>query len=248
MQSGRRHACGQIRHRERCQDKRDRSRDHNGRANDWRTIQDPCKKRRDRRLETLPRRRKHHGFFVFCQSRGSAGRIGTLQRAVNARQGIDHMCRQAAESDVRLLVFPEALLGGYPRGSDFGTKVGSRSDSGRDLFRRYRDAAIVCPGSETEQLAALCDELHLHIVMGVIERDGGTPYCCSLIFVPGRGLVAKHHKLMPTGSERLIWGIGDGSTIPLVDTVTGRLGSAICWENYMSMHRQYLYATGLQVW
>jgi nitrilase len=50
---------------------------------------------------------------------------------------LDHICRQAAEAGVRLLVFPEALLGGYPKGADFGAKVGSRSDPGRDLFRRY---------------------------------------------------------------------------------------------------------------
>jgi nitrilase len=117
---------------------------------------------------------------------------------------VDHICREAAEANVRLLVFPEALLGGYPKGADFGAKWGSRSDSGRDLFRRYWNTAVVCPGWETEQLAAWSDELNLHIVIGVIERDGGTLYCTTLIFVPGKGLVAKHRKLMPTGCERLI--------------------------------------------
>jgi len=161
---------------------------------------------------------------------------------------VDQICRQAAEASIRLLVFPEALLGGYPKGADFGAKVGSRSDPGSELFRRYSDAAVVCPGPETEQLAALCDELDLHIVIGVIERDFGTLYCTTLIFVPGKGLVAKHRKLMPTGSERLIWGFGDGSTLPVIDTAIGRLGSAICWENYMPMYRHYLYATGVQIW
>src|ERR1700740_1414233 len=98
---------------------------------------------------------------------------------------VDHICRQAAKGNVRLLVFPEALLGGYPKAADFGAKVGSRSDPGRDLFRRYYDAAIVCPGPETEQLATWSDELDLHMVMGVIERDRGTLYCTTLIFIPG---------------------------------------------------------------
>src|SRR5947209_13663384 len=97
---------------------------------------------------------------------------------------VDHLCRQAAEASIRLLVFPEALLGGYPKGADFGTKVGSRSDRGRDLFQRYWNAAVVCPGPETEQLAAWCDELDLHIVMGVIERDSGTLYCT----IPRQGI------------------------------------------------------------
>ena len=79
--------------------------------------------------------------------------------------------------------------------------------------------------------------MELHIVIGAIERDKGTLYCSTLIFVPGIGLVAKHRKLMPTPSERLIWGFGDGSTMPLVDTEIGRLGSAICWEHYMPIFR-----------
>jgi nitrilase len=146
------------------------------------------------------------------------------------------------------VVFPEALLGGYPKGVDFGAKVGSRTDAGRELFLRYWESSVVCPGVETQQLAGLADELGLHIVIGIIEREQGTLYCTTLIFVPGQGLAAKHRKLMPTASERLIWGFGDGSTMPLVDTEIGRLGSAICWEHYMPMYRQYLYAGGVQIW
>jgi len=179
----------------------------------------------------------------------AAAQIGSiLFDAPRTLSKVEQSCRQAARAGIRLLVFPEALLGGYPKGVDFGAKVGSRSDAGRNLFRRYWDAAILCPGPETEQIAAWCDELNLHIVIGAIERDQGTLYCSTLIFVPGSGLVAKHRKLMPTASERLIWGFGDGSTMPLVDTEIGRLGSAICWEHYMPMFRQYLYAGGVQIW
>jgi nitrilase len=161
---------------------------------------------------------------------------------------VENMSRLAAAEGARLVVFPEALVGGYPKGADFGAKVGSRTDAGRDLFRRYWDAAIACPGPETGQIGAWADELGLHLVIGVIERERGTLYCTTLIFVPGRGLAAKHRKLMPTASERLIWGFGDGSTMPILDTEIGRLGSAICWEHYMPMFRQYLYAGGIQIW
>ena len=179
----------------------------------------------------------------------AAAQLGSILFDVPATlRKVEHSCRQAARAGVRLVVFPEALLGGYPVGADFGSKVGSRSDAGRDLFRRYWDAAILCPGPETEQIAAWSDELELHIVIGAIERNQGTLYCSTLIFVPGSGLVAKHRKLMPTASERLIWGFGDGSTMPLVETEIGRLGSAICWEHYMPMFRQYLYAGGVQIW
>jgi nitrilase len=69
-----------------------------------------------------------------------------------------------------------------------------------------------------------------------------------LFFEPEGGLVAKHRKLMPTGTERLIWGKGDGSTLPVVDSKAGRIGAAVCWENYMPLLRTAMYAKGVQIW
>lgn len=157
------------------------------------------------------------------------------------------MCEEAAAAGVRLVVFPEALLGGYPKGLDFGAVVGSRSDAGRKMFARYFKGAVECPGAETEMLAEWAKGLGLHIVIGVIERDGGTLYCTSLLFSPD-GLVGRHRKLMPTAMERLIWGQGDGSTMRVVETEIGRIGMAICWENYMPLYRQHLYEQGVQLW
>jgi nitrilase len=163
-------------------------------------------------------------------------------------QRVEVLCRKAAGADVQLLVFPEALLGGYPKGMTFGATLGNRTDEGRELFRRYWQAAIQCPGPETEMLAGLARELNLHIVIGVVERAGGTLYCVSLLFSPRLGLIAKHRKLMPTGIERLVWGLGDGSTTQVADTELGRIGMAICWENYMPLYRQHLYNQGVQIW
>jgi nitrilase len=161
---------------------------------------------------------------------------------------VETRCREAASASAQLLVFPEALLGGYPKGLTFGATVGNRTDEGRELFRRYSQAAIQCPGPETEMLAGWANELSLHIVIGAVERAGGTLYCSSLLFSPQQGLIAKHRKLMPTGSERLIWGLGDGSTMQVADTELGRIGMAICWENYMPLYRQHLYNQGVQLW
>jgi nitrilase len=161
---------------------------------------------------------------------------------------VEALCRAASAAGARLLALPEAMLGGYPKGLTFGATVGSRSAEGRELFRRYAEAAIAVPGPETEALAGLSKELALHLVLGAIERDGGTLYCVSLVFSPGGGLIAKHRKLMPTGSERLIWGMGDGSDLQAVDTELGRIGVAICWENYMPLYRQHLYNQGVQLW
>jgi nitrilase len=161
---------------------------------------------------------------------------------------VERMCEEAAACGARLVVFPEALLGGYPKGLDFGTVVGSRSDAGKAMFARYFKGAVACPGAETEMLAEWARNFELHIVIGVVERDGGTLYCSSLLFSPEGGLIAKHRKLMPTGSERLIWGMGDGSTMQVVETDIGRIGMAICWENYMPLYRQHLYEQGVQLW
>jgi nitrilase len=163
-------------------------------------------------------------------------------------QRVERLCEEAASGGVRLVVFPEALLGGYPKGLDFGAVVGSRSDAGKAMFARYFKAAVACPGAETEMLAEWARRWALYIVIGVVERDGGTLYCSSLLFSPEGGLIAKHRKLMPTGSERLIWGTGDGSTMQVMETEIGRIGMAICWENYMPLYRQHLYEQGVQLW
>jgi predicted amidohydrolase len=82
----------------------------------------------------------------------------------------------------------------------------------------------------------------------VIERDGGTLYCTALMLAPSGDLLGKHRKLMPTAAERLVWGSGDGSTLPVLDTPVGRLGAVICWENYMPLLRMAMYAKGIQLW
>jgi nitrilase len=171
-----------------------------------------------------------------------------LFNTASTLQRVERLCEEAASVGVRLIVYPEALLGGYPKGLDFGAVVGSRSDAGREMFARYFKAAVLCLGAETEMLAEWARRFGLHIVIGVVERDGGTLYCSSLLFSPEGGLVAKHRKLMPTGSERLIWGLGDGSTMQVVETEIGRIGMAICWENYMPLYRQHLYEQGVQLW
>lgn len=151
---------------------------------------------------------------------------------------------EARAGGAELLVFPEALIGGYPKGMDFGARVGQRSDQGRAQFRRYAEGAL----TDFEPLGDIAREAGLWLVGGVIERDGGTLYCTVTYHRPDGTLAGKHRKVMPTGSERLIWGFGDGSTLRAVETPWGRLGSAICWENYMPQLRLSLYAQGVQLY
>ncbi|MFE6779085.1 nitrilase-related carbon-nitrogen hydrolase [Streptomyces sp. NPDC057702] len=160
----------------------------------------------------------------------------------------EELLREAAgRRGAAVVVFPEAFLGGYPKGLDFGIAVGSRSPAGRDLFRRYQAAAIEVPGPEVTALAALTRELGCHAVIGAIERQGATLYCVALFFGPD-GYLGLHRKLVPTAAERYLWGQGDGSTLPVIDTGTARLGAAICWENYMPLLRTTMYAKGVDLW
>ncbi|MFY2070206.1 carbon-nitrogen hydrolase family protein [Achromobacter xylosoxidans] len=151
-------------------------------------------------------------------------------------------------SGAALVVMPEALLGGYPKGEIFGTRLGYRLPEGREAYARYYQNAIDVPGPETDALAALSQRTGASLVIGVIERAGSTLYCTALYFDPAAGLAARHRKLMPTGTERLIWGQGDGSTLPVVETAAGRVGGAICWENHMPLLRTAMYAKGVQIW
>jgi nitrilase len=160
---------------------------------------------------------------------------------------LERLIAEAAGGGAQLAVFPEAFVPAYPRGIDFGTVVGQRTPEGRDQFRRYFDGAIEVPGPDVDRMATAAREHGIHLVVGVIERDGGTLYDTALFFSP-EGYLGKHRKLMPTGAERLIWGFGDGSTLPVYDTSLGRLGAVICWENYMPMLRMTMYTKGIQLY
>ena len=160
----------------------------------------------------------------------------------------EHYLAEAAAAGARLVLFPEAFLGGYPKGEDFGARVGSRTPEGRALFARYHANAIDVPGPATERLAKLARSHALWIVIGVIERDAGTLYCTALFFSPGGALAGRHRKVMPTAMERLIWGFGDASTLPVLDTGFGLAGAVICWENYMPLLRTAMYAKGIQLY
>ncbi|PQZ24308.1 nitrilase [Ochrobactrum vermis] len=154
----------------------------------------------------------------------------------------------AAAKGAKLVLFPEAYISAYPRGSSFGAVIGMRTKEGRQEFKRYWDSAIDVPGPAVETLATIAQANKVDLVIGVIERDGGTLYCTVLFFSPEAGYLGKHRKLMPTGSERLVWGFGDGSTLPVFETDCGRVGSVICWENYMPMLRAAMYGQRIQVY
>ncbi|CDP06876.1 unnamed protein product [Coffea canephora] len=160
----------------------------------------------------------------------------------------ERLLAEAASYGSQLVVFPEAFIGGYPRGSNFGVTVGNRTAKGKEDFRKYHAAAIDVPGPEVDRLAAMAGKYKVYLVMGVIERDGYTLYCTVLFFDSQGRYLGKHRKVMPTALERVIWGFGDGSTIPVFETPIGKIGAAICWENKMPLLRMAMYAKGIEIY
>ena len=158
------------------------------------------------------------------------------------------LAADAAGQSARLVVFPEAFVSAYPRGLDFGAVFGSRTDKGREQFRRYWESSVDVPGPAVEALGRTAKSFHIYLVIGVVERDRGTLYCSVLFFAPDGAYLGKHRKIMPTASERLGWGFGDGSTMPVFDTPLGKVGAVICWENYLPLMRAAMYAKGVELY
>jgi nitrilase len=161
---------------------------------------------------------------------------------------VDQRCEEAARKEARLAVFPEAFVGGYPVGLDFGTRIGLRTPEGREAFRRLSRAAIEVPGEATEALRAIAARHRLYLVIGVVERDGGTLYSSALYFSPSGELMGKHRKLMGIGVERYIWGFGDASMMQVFSTPIGKIGALLGGENLMPPARMTMYAQQMNLY
>ena len=166
-------------------------------------------------------------------------RKATLDKAVD-------LIGQAADKGAGLIVLPEAFLPGTPIWID-SVPIWEGDEQ---WYAMLVDQAVVVPSQTTDVLGAAARNAGANVVVGVSEREphGTTIYNAILYFGPDGSLLGKHRKLMPTGSERTVWGMGDGSTLEVYGTPFGRLGGLICWENYMPLTRFYVYSQGVDVW
>ena len=165
-------------------------------------------------------------------------------------QKVESLAAAQAGAGARLIVFPESFVPGYPRGFDFGAKVGSRTEAGRELYAAYHRASIDLESADRPRLEKLARDLGVYLIIGVTERcrSHGSLYCSMLYLSPTHGLFGVHRKIKPTGTERLIWSEAGGESLLTFATAIGKLGGLICWENYMPLARTALYRQGVEIW
>ncbi len=171
--------------------------------------------------------------YVLMDREATLDRVAELTAAA-AAQGAD------------LVAFPEVFIPGTP----FWIDTQPIWDGDAEWFRLLAENAVAVPGPATERLGRIARENGVWLVIGVEEKEpnGGTIFNTVLYFSADGALVERHRKLVPTGSERTVWGMGDGSTLRAVSAPFGRLGGLICWENYMPLARFHMYAQGVDLW
>lgn len=152
--------------------------------------------------------------------------------------------KEAAAEEARLIVFPEAIVPGYP---DWVWRAPAWSDA--DWYARLYDQAVEIPGPVTDVLGAAAKEAEAWIAVGVNERvTSGTLYNTLLYLDPEGDMAGIHRKLLPTGGENTVWGRGDGSTLTVIETEFGRVGGLLCWENLMPLARAAMYEQGVDIY
>ena len=157
---------------------------------------------------------------------------------------------EAAAKGASIVVFPETFLPGYPAWLDCCRDVGLWDyEPVKSVYARLMDNSVKVPGPVTKALSGAVREHGIVLNISVHERvvmgpGRGTLYNTMLTFGSDGALLNRHRKIMPTFTERLVWGLGDGSGLKAVDTASGRIGGLICWEHWMPLTRQVLHMSG----
>jgi predicted amidohydrolase len=157
---------------------------------------------------------------------------------------------EARAAGAELVVFPETWLPGYPAWLDVCRDVALWDhEPVKRVFRRMAEESVLVPGPATDALSAAARDAGIVVVIGVTERidsgpSHGTLYNAALTFDADGRLANHHRKLVPTYTERMVWGLGDADGLTAVETKVGRVGALVCWEHWMPLARQAMHDSG----
>ena len=159
----------------------------------------------------------------------------------------------ASQKEIDLLVFGETWLSGYPAWIDHCPNVAVWDDPNmKAAYRQLVENGVELGGPELEKIRGLVAEYQLPIVLGINERINGGPgngtlFNTVLIFDKTGTIKVHHRKLMPTFTEKMLYGLGDGNGLEAADLTFGRVGALICWEHWMPLTRQAMHNSGEQI-
>ncbi|HTS42977.1 MAG TPA: carbon-nitrogen hydrolase family protein [Puia sp.] len=157
---------------------------------------------------------------------------------------------KASSEGAKLIVFPETFIPAYPEW--VWMIPAGKKPLMNQVFEELMANAVTIPDDTTQQLCAAARKSKIHVAIGINERNdeaSGASLYNSILYIDDDGnIMGKHHKLVPTGGERLMWAPGDGSTLVAFDTRLGKIGGLICWENYMPLARYTMYSMGVQIY
>ena len=173
-----------------------------------------------------------------------------LHRDRTLKRGVA-LIDEAAGHGARLVAFPETWVPGYPEWL-WRLRPGDDYDLTAEIHARLLENAVDLAAGQLKPLQAAARRLKVTVAIGVHERDGeysrATLYNTIVLIGPDGEILNRHRKLVPTNPERMVWGMGDASGLKVVETPSGRLGSLICWENYMPLARFTLFAQGCEIY
>ncbi len=155
---------------------------------------------------------------------------------------VKNLAKKCAENGAKIIVFPETWLVGYPIWLDDAPNAGLWDyPPAKRLYQYLTENSLEIPGADFEILSEIAKETQTYIIIGVHEKSGGTLYNTTIYLEPDGGYKI-HRKLTPTYTEKLVWGVGDGSTLNVLETPYGNLGGLICWEHWMPLARAAMHA------
>ena len=143
------------------------------------------------------------------------------------RRMFEPLIADAAKQKADLLVLGETLT--YP-----------------GLGKKYHECAEPIPGPSTEYFGGQAKKYNLHIVAGLLERDGHLVYNVAVLIGPDGKIIGKYRKVsLPRGEVE--GGIAPGSEYPVFQTKFGKVGLMVCYDGFFPEVARELSNRGAEV-